>query len=194
MEKKIREFLNTKLLAKDIKYIEKVESTQTEAKKLAEQGTENGTLVITNNQTNGMGTQNRKWISSEGKNITFTLILYPKCKLTALDSLTIDIAKCLVDSISSLYGYELYIKSPNDIMYNNKKMGGILTQVVTSGEKIKYLLIGIGMNINEINFPNEIKDIATSMAMEFKSIFSREEIIGEFLNRFEKYCEEKGIV
>lgn len=151
-------------------------------------------MVITNNQTNGIGTQNRKWISSEGKNLTFTLILYPKCKLSELDSLTIDIAKCLVDSICSLYGYELHIKSPNDIMYNNKKMGGILTQVVTSGEKIKYLLIGIGMNINEINFPNEIKDIATSMAMEFKSIFSREEIIGEFLNRFEKYCEEKGIV
>ena len=194
MEKTIKKFLNTKLLAKNIKYLEKVDSTQIAAKKLAEQGVKNGTLMITNNQTNGIGTQDRKWFSKEGKSIAFTLILYPKCKLTVLDSLTIDIAKCLVDAIFSLYGYELYIKFPNDIMYNDKKIGGILTQVVTSGEKIKYLLIGIGMNINEESIPKEIKDIATSMKIEFEETFSREKIIGEFLNRFEKYCMEKGII
>ena len=72
-------------------------------------------------------------------------------------------------------------------------MGGILTQVATKGEKIRYLLIGIGININGENFNNGIEDIATSLKKEFKINFSREDILNQFCINFEKYCYEKNI-
>ena len=93
-----------------------------------------------------------------------------------------------------LYNYNLEIKKPNDIVYNGKKMGGILTQITSSGNRIKYLLIGIGFNINQIEFNEELKYIATSMKKEFKKEFSREKILNEILYEFEKYALEKGII
>ena len=123
----------------------------------------------------------------------FTLIVYPKCNLKKLNTITVDIAKCLIYSIEKIYNIKLDIKSPNDIMYNKKKIGGILTQIVTSGEEIKYLLIGIGINVNQEEFPHEIKDIATSLKSEFGMDFSREKIISEFCNIFEEYCIKNNI-
>ncbi len=194
MENKIKNFLSTKFLAKDIKFFESLESTQLTAKKMAEERVENGTIVITDNQKKGIGTHDRKWYSEKGKNILFTLIIYPKCNLKELNTITVDIAKCLIYSIEKIYNIKLDIKSPNDIIYNKKKLGGILTQIVTSGEEIKYLLIGIGINVNQEKFPDEIKDIATSLKSEFGMDFSREKIISEFCNIFEEYCLNKNII
>ena len=194
MENKIKSFLSTKFLAKDIKFFESLESTQLTAKKMAEERVENGTIVITDNQKKGIGTHDRKWYSEKGKNILFTLIIYPKCNLKELNTITVDIAKCLIYSIEKIYNIKLDIKSPNDIIYNKKKLGGILTQIVTSGEEIKYLLIGIGINVNQEKFPDEIKDIATSLKSEFGMDFSREKIISEFCNIFEEYCLNKNII
>ena len=193
MENKIKNFLSTKFLAKDIKFFESLESTQLTAKKMAEERVENGTIVITDNQKKGIGTHDRKWYSEKGKNILFTLIIYPKCNLKELNTITVDIAKCLIYSIEKIYNIKLDIKSPNDIIYNKKKLGGILTQIVTSGEEIKYLLIGIGINVNQEKFPDEIKDIATSLKSEFGMDFSREKIISEFCNIFEEYCIKNNI-
>ena len=194
MENKIKNFLSTKFLAKDIKFFESLESTQLTAKKMAEERVENGTIVITDDQKKGIGTHDRKWYSEKGKNILFTLIIYPKCNLKELNTITVDIAKCLIYSIEKIYNIKLDIKSPNDIIYNKKKLGGILTQIVTSGEEIKYLLIGIGINVNQEEFPDEIKDIATSLKSEFGMDFSREKIISEFCNIFEEYCLNKNII
>ena len=91
--------------------------------------------MLTNNQTNGIGTHGRKWISESGKNITFSLILYPKCSVNELKGLTIDIGNCLIDTIYQEYKYKLELKQPNDIIYNGKKIGGILTQIVSIRRK-----------------------------------------------------------
>ena len=85
------------------------------------------------------GTHGRSWLSEEGKNITFTLILYPKCSIDKLESLTIDIGKCMLDAIYKEYGCKLELKMPNDIMHNGKKIGGILTQIVSSRREDKVL-------------------------------------------------------
>ena len=73
-------------------------------------------------------------------------------------------------------------------------MGGILTQIVTSGESIKYLLIGIGINVNGVNFPLDLQEIATSLKLEFNREFSREKIISVFCTKFEKNCVNKNII
>lgn len=183
-----------KIIGKNRIYFSEIDSTQLKAKGLAEEKVENGTIVITDNQINGIGTHDRKWYTSKAKNLTFTLIIYPKCSIEKLNTLTIDIAKIITNAIYMLYNYNLEIKKPNDIVYNGKKMGGILTQITSSGNRIKYLLIGIGFNINQIEFNEELKYIATSMKKEFKKEFSREKILNEILYEFEKYALEKGII
>ena len=193
LEKK-QEKNNTKIIAKKIFSYDVIESTQIKAKELAEEKVEDGTLIMTDYQTGGIGTHGRKWYSDKGKNIAFSLIIYPKCKIEELDTISIDIAKCMVETIESLYGYKLNIKTPNDIIYNNKKMGGILTQMISYGGRIKYLLIGIGFNVNGENFPEDLKEIATSMKIEFGKEFSRQEIIEEFCKIFEEYCLERHIL
>lgn len=187
-------FFNTKIIAKKQIYFTEIESTQNEAKKLAERNIENGTIIITDYQTKGKGTHDRKWYSEKNKNLSFTIILYPKCQIDKLENLTVDIAKCITKVIKNLFNIELEIKFPNDIMLKMKKMGGILTQMVTEGEKIRYLLIGIGINVNGENFNEEIKDIATSLKKEFKKSFSKENILNNFCMEFEKYCIEKNII
>lgn len=181
-------FLETKIIAKNKIYFKEIDSTQIQAKQLAEKNIENGTIVITDYQTGGIGTHGRSWYSEREKNLAFSLIIYPKCTIQKLDTLSIDIARCITRAIEKLYGYKLSIKTPNDIIYNKKKMGGILTQIVTNGKKIKYLIVGIGFNVNGENFPEELKEIATSMKLEFRKEFSRVEILNEFCNLFEEYC------
>ena len=194
MQEKIKYFLSAKIIGRKIIFYRELESTQIELRKLAEEKIENGTIVITDAQTKGIGTHGRTWFSEKGKNITFSFVLYPKCKPNELDNITLEIAECIVDTINEISGYKLEIKKPNDIVFKGKKLGGILTQIVTSGDKIKYLLIGIGINVNETDFSEEIKDIATSLKKEFGIEFSREEIIAKFCNKFEKYCIDKKII
>lgn len=194
MKEKIEIFLKTKIIGKKQIYFEELESTQKEAKKMAERNVKNGTIIVTDYQTKGIGTHDRKWYSEKNKNLTFTLIIYPKCTIKELEGFTVDIAQCMKNSIEKLYGVKLDIKRPNDIMCNGKKLGGILTQIVTKGEEIKYLLIGIGVNVNSEKFSEEIKDIATSLRKEFGKEFSREEILSEFCTNLENYCIEKNII
>ena len=194
MEKELEKILKTQIIAKEIFFFDRLESTQIKARELAEEKVANGSIVITDNQTNGIGTHDRKWYSKEGKNITFTLIIYPTCDIKELHGITIDIAKCMIQAIYEECGHNMEIKFPNDIMCNGKKMGGILTQIVTSGKKIRYLLIGIGINVNGKEFPIEIQDIATSLEKEFGKEFSREDIVSNFCSKFETYCISKKII
>ena len=185
MKEKISKEMKTSIIGKNLIYYDKIDSTQVKARELAEESIENGTIVVANSQDNGIGTHDRKWHTGEGTNIAFTLIIYPKCNIDKLEHFTLDIARCMVDSIWDLYGYKLNIKEPNDLIYNGKKVGGILTQAISLGSKIKYILIGVGINVNETEFPDELKNIATSLKIEFKQDFSREEIICEFCKKIE---------
>ena len=140
-------------------------------------------------QTGGIGTKGRRWYTGEGKNLAVTIILHPKVKVGKLDNLTVEIAKKIIEAIYELYGYELKIKKPNDLMFNNKKICGILTEIHTQGEKIKYLLISFGFNVNEDEFSEETKDIATSLKKETGKEFSREEILCRIIEKLENIKE-----
>ena len=122
-----------------------------------------------------------------------TIILQPKCKIDDLKNLTIEIANRMQKTIYDLFEIKLDIKEPNDLILNGKKISGILTEINTIGEKINYLLISIGFNVNEEVFADEIKDIATSLKKEFGKDFSREEIIVSFIRNLEILIDRKSI-
>lgn len=181
--------LETKYIGKEIYFYEEIESTQVEAKKLSE-NLKNGAVILANNQVSGIGTHGRKWFSEKGKNILFTLVLFPECNIEKIEGLTILIAECLVEAIESLYKIKLDIKHPNDLICNNKKIGGILTECVTQKEKVKKIYIGIGFNVNTEYFNEEIINIATSLKKEFQKDFDRSLIISKFFNIFEIKFED----
>ncbi len=184
MEQELLGKIQTKIIGKKVMYYENIASTQIKAKEIKDDAVD-GTIVITNNQTSGIGTHDRVWYMGENENIAFTIILKPQCNISKIKSITTLIAECMVKAIKELYNKKLEIKLPNDLMHNGKKLGGILTQATTKGEEVKDILIGIGMNINQVNFPIELRNIATSLKNEFNMNFNRIEIIVKFLSIFE---------
>ncbi len=185
MEKELSNILKTSIIGKNIVFYETLESTQLKAKEIKDE-VENGTIIITNNQLAGIGTHDRKWFMGHGDNIAFTMILKPECNISKIKNITVIIAECMVRVLKHLYDVQVSIKMPNDLMCNGKKLGGILTQATTIQEEVKDILIGIGMNVNQKDFPFELKDIATSLKNEFNIEFNRIEIIAEFLSTFEQ--------
>ena len=182
---------NTKILGNTVEYYEKIPSTHLLAKKEIKQELENeikninGKVWIADTQTAGIGTKGRKWYTGIGKNIAITILVKPKCTMKDIEGITVKIAKSIQKVIGELYQIQLNIKEPNDLMYNNKKLSGILTEVNTIGEKINYILISIGMNVNEEYFDDDTKNIATSLKRELKKECSREEIIVRILESLE---------
>lgn len=126
-------------------------------------------------------------IQVNGKNIAMTMILKPDINVNKLEGFTVKIAQWMKEVIQELYDYELQIKDPNDLYLSQKKIGGILTEANTIGENINYLLISIGFNVNENQFPKEVSQIATSLRREYRKEFSREDIIVKFIEKIENF-------
>lgn len=175
----------TKYIGKNIIYFKEIDSTQKYSKEMVNNNLKNGTIVITDNQTKGIGTNGRNWYSNIGKNITMTITVYPNVDVNKLNNLTIDVAKAMQKTIQDLYNINLNIKKPNDLIINNKKIAGFLVETGLIKQKVNYILIGVGFNVNEVEFNVEIKDIATSLKEEFKKDFSREDIIVNFIEDLE---------
>lgn len=148
---------NTIYLGKEIIYKKELESTQDLAKQLAKENIKNGTIVITDNQTKGKGTNGRSWNVQKEKNITMTILLKQNLNINKLDGFTLKIAEAIQTGIKELYNYSLTIKKPNDLLLNGKKISGILTETSIINSKINYLLIGIGFNVNEENFNKDLR-------------------------------------
>jgi len=89
------------------------------------------------------GTHGRKWYTDEANNIAFSFLVEANCEIEKLEGLTLEIAEIMLEVIKRLYGISLGIKSPNDIVYQGKKLGGILTETKLKGEVVKYIVIGI---------------------------------------------------
>lgn len=180
--------LNTETIGKKIIYFEEIDSTQEYVKQNQEE-LPSGTVVFAEKQTRGKGTKGNKWHTDNNGNIAMTILLKPNCDLQKLEGFTLKMAEIIQEVIEDLYGYSLQIKEPNDLLMNGKKISGILTQSTSRQNKVLSLMIGIGFNVNEMNFPEEILEIATSLKKEIGKDFSVEEIVIQILERLEKYTK-----
>lgn len=179
--------LKTKHLGRNTIYYNEIDSTQKEIWRLIEsKSSPNGTLVFADLQTKGIGTHGRTWYTDEANNIAFSFFIEINCDIEKLDGITIQIAKIIQQILKEKYEIHIEIKKPNDIVINNKKIGGILTQTKIVSEKAKYLVVGIGLNTEKEKFTKDIKDIATSIKKEFGKTVDTKEFIAEFCNEFEK--------
>ena len=178
--------LETNFLGRKLSFYEKIDSTQSEIWRRIENKTiKNGEIVIADIQTNGKGTHGRTWHTDETNNIAFSFFIEMNCNIKNLDGITIEIAKIIVDIFQEKYNVNLEIKEPNDIVYNNKKLGGILTESKIIAENVKYLVVGIGINLSQEKFPKDIEYQATSIKKEFGIQVNSKDFISEFCNKFE---------
>ena len=179
--------LNTKWLGKETIYYKEIDSTQKEIwRRIENKNIDNGTLILADIQTDGIGTHGRKWYTSQKENIAFSFVIYPNIQIQKIENLTVEIAETLLEVFQKIYSIQLAIKNPNDIIINNKKVGGILAETKLRGEQIECLVIGIGINTNQQKFTKEIENIATSIKNEFHIKVDNLEVITEFCNLFEQ--------
>ncbi|MDZ7658662.1 biotin--[acetyl-CoA-carboxylase] ligase [Fodinibius sp.] len=177
--------LDTQWLGHSIRYFEELESTNTYLKKLSSEEIEHGLFCLTDHQTRGRGQYERKWETEKGQNLTFSIAFTPADR-GRFHVLTLACALAIVEKLNEFVGSSCAaIKWPNDIILNDKKTGGILTEAVFSGNTFDRLIIGIGLNINQQEFSNELEEIATSVSLEKGEGINREQFLADLLNRIE---------
>ena len=167
-------------------YFDATDSTNAQAKRLAEAHAPHGTLVVSDRQDGGKGRRGRSWASPSGVGIWMSLILRPEIAPSSASMLTLAAALAVREGIREETGLSPLIKWPNDLVLNGKKICGILTEMSTELMEIQYVITGIGINVNQREFPSEIRDTATSLSLEAGRCFRRSSLIAAILKAFEK--------
>ncbi|MDD3369438.1 MAG: biotin--[acetyl-CoA-carboxylase] ligase [Lachnospiraceae bacterium] len=187
----IRDSLQTKWLGRNLVVLEETGSTNEDVKRLAREGATEGTLVTANMQSAGKGSKGRHWQSPAGEALYFSFLLRPVFSPQKASMLTLVIAHSLAVALQKFLKNEeqkhsIGIKWPNDIVMEQKKLCGILTEMSATMEGIDYVVIGTGVNVNNQSFPEEVADKATSLALLYGKEFSREQLLTMILEEFEK--------
>ena len=185
--KDLMQYINTTVFGRRLHLLESTLSTQVEAIKLAEEGAEAGTLVISDMQTNGRGRLGRNWFSPAGKGIWMSLVLRPELPVRFMPQLTLLTGVAVCSAIRKVTGVEAGLKWPNDILVNGRKVCGILLEAATEDNKVRYCIAGIGIDVNlsEQDYPEELRSVATSLKVESGTSVSRSRLIGEVMNELE---------
>lgn len=186
-KEEIESQMDTEVFGRRVTYFDEIDSTNIYAKKLGEEGDSHGTLVVADKQIQGKGRRGKNWESPKGSGIWMTLILKPNLNPMAASMITIVAGLSVSNAINKLYGIQSFIKWPNDIVINGKKICGILTEMSTEFDYINHLVIGIGINANMKEFPEDIKAIATSISKEYGKTILRSELIAAIMKEFEFY-------
>lgn len=181
--------LQTNYMGRQVFSYDEVTSTNTVAKQLADEGKEEGTLIVSDKQIQGKGRRGRYWESPKGSGIFMTVILKPMMKPVYASMLTLVAALALNDAITDLTGLEAKIKWPNDVVVNKKKVAGILTELSAEVDYINHIVVGIGVNVSMKDFPEELKDKATSLLLESGKSIGRAQLIAKTMEYLECYYE-----
>ncbi len=181
---------NTAWAGREVRYFDLTDSTNVQARILAEEGAPHGTLVVADRQTGGKGRRGRSWESPGGEGIWMSVLLRPKMNPVNASMLTLVMALAAEKGIREVCGLESQIKWPNDLVLNKKKICGILTEMSTDQMEIQYVIIGIGINVCQTEFPEEIRATATSLYLESGEQTARSKIIGAIMVSLEEYYEK----
>lgn len=188
-ESEIKSRMETQWMGKQVYFYEEIDSTNTQAKRLAEEDAPSGTLVVSDCQVKGKGRRGRVWISPKGEAIYMTILLRPQIRPDRASMLTLVMGLSVVQAIRNVLGLETSIKWPNDVVLNQKKLVGILTEMSAQLDYIEYLVIGTGINANMTEFSEELKDKATSLRLEMGKSVNRAALIVESMKCFEHNYE-----
>lgn len=179
------------ILAKNVVYQEIMDSTNNMAKELAAQGASDATLLVAEEQTAGRGRLGRQWLSPRYTNLLFSLLLWPTLPADQVFALTMILAMAAAEAVEQVASLKPLIKWPNDLYVNGKKLAGVLTEFSVKEEKVGYVILGMGLNVNwRPEGSQEIANPATSILVETGREVSRTQLLIEILKHFEVFYEE----
>lgn len=184
--------LETKRLGRTIHHFEETTTTMLNAHDLVREGVEDGTIVLAERQTAGRGRMLRHWETAAGKGIWMTVILKPDVLPHQAPQFTLVAAVAVVNAMKAMFKtFTPKIKWPNDILINGRKCTGILTEMIAESDRVQALLIGIGINVNQqiTDFPDDLQTIATSMAIEHGETIDRALFLANLLYFLEHYVD-----
>jgi len=171
--------------------LNEINSTNDYASKLLSHSKQiEGTIVLTDFQTNGKGQANNIWISDRGKNILLSIILKPGfLEIEKQFYLSMAISLAILHTIKSYSDCRVEVKWPNDIFLDSKKISGVLIKNTLTGNKIKYAIAGIGLNVNQTEF-GDLNDKATSLKSAHKIEFERDKVLKTLMKYLNSYYEK----
>ena len=182
--------LNTKIFGKNIFSFDTLNSTNTFAKSLSKEEVPHGTLIIAEEQTAGRGRLQRNWVSPAGKNLLFSIILYPDFGIEKISLLPFAGSLAIADAIETITGLSSTCKWPNDVLINGKKVCGMLLESSLGNSVQEKIILGIGLNVNQEEFSEELKFKASSLQIESGIVINRvtllQKILEELENRYEQ--------
>ncbi len=180
----LRSQLETSFVGRRVVYQESLSSTMDVAREEAEAGASEGTVVLAEQQTAGRGRLSRQWVSPPAGNIYVSIVLRPEPALVQVLAMLSPLAICR--AIDEATGLQSNIKWPNDVLIGGRKVAGVLIDAEFSDGEVEYALVGIGVNVNFDPSPyEELREIATSLALELGRDVSREEVLAALLSHLE---------
>ena len=188
-ETTIADQIHTKWAGKTVHFARETDSTNLWIKRLAKEGAPEGTLALAEFQSAGRGRLGRSWEVPEGTSVMMSILLRPKFEPQYAPMLTLVMGMAVAKAVKKL-GFDVSIKWPNDVVVSHKKICGILTEMGVRDGKIDYAVIGVGINVNIKEFPEEMADKATSLYLESGKEFDRSQIPGLVMEAFEEYYEK----
>ena len=177
--------LQTKILGRHVSCLDTVDSTNEEAKRRAQAGAPSGSIFVAETQTGGKGRLGRSWTSPPKTGLWFSILLREGLFPSQVTTITLLAGLAVCTAIRELTGLDARIKWPNDVVIGTKKVCGILTEMAAEIDRIDYIVVGVGVNVNIPSFPEEIAVKATSLQIESGSSLRRVPLLQEILNQFE---------
>jgi BirA family biotin operon repressor/biotin-[acetyl-CoA-carboxylase] ligase len=185
----IKPFLTTKWMGKTIHYFPSIDSTNSKAYQLALEGAEEGEVVIAESQEEGRGRLGRHWFSPPFLNLYLSAILRPQIPPHQASLITLMAAVATADAIQKYSGLLPLIKWPNDILLGNRKVAGLLNEIHSEMDRIHFVILGIGVNLNMNGkmFSKEVRAVATSLKREMGETISRKVFLCSLLEELERW-------
>lgn len=158
---------NTQIIGSSYEYLGEIDSTNSEAKRRIRSGCQDGLVILAENQTAGRGRMGRKWLSLPGKGLYFSVVLFPVHLSIEQAVLLVPLTAVGVCRALEEFGIKIDLKWPNDLLYEGRKLGGILLEISGEADRVRYAILGIGINVNltKEDVPPELADVITSLAM-----------------------------
>ena len=181
----IKSCIHTEWAGHPVHFCEETDSTNLWAQRLSDEGAPHGTLCVAEFQSAGRGSRGRSWTAPEGSSVMMSLLLHPEFAADRASMLTLLMGMAVAHTVKE-YGLDVRIKWPNDVVVSHKKICGILTEMRLDGDRIKDVVIGLGINVNTPSFPEELSDKATSLRLEAGRDFERAPMPGRVMAHFEE--------
>lgn len=185
------DLLQTRRFGRDARWLKSAGSTNAEALGWAAEGVPEGALVGTDHQTAGRGRQGREWRDSPGHNLLFSIVLRPSIPTNRIGLIPLAAGLAVAEAIEQQTGLSPILKWPNDVLLADRKVCGVLLegQFQTRSASDNLMVLGIGLNVNQVDFDPAIAGNATSLSLESGQIVPRQPLLAELLHRLEKHYE-----